>query len=187
MEPTTEHEAELLAADAIADVIEHWGFRRTLGRTWTVLYLHGDALPAADLGERLQMSAGAVSTTLTELQRWGVVRKVWIPGERRDFFEAETDFWKMISKVVHERERFLVVSVRERLARAQAALKRTGSGAASRARLERLGRLISFATMAETVIESFLASRRADFGDFGNLLALGRQVTAAAAGKGRKG
>ena len=93
----------------------------------------------------------------------------------------------MISKVVHERERFLAVSVRERLARAQAALKRTGSGAASRARLERLGRLMSFATMAETVIESFLASRRADFGDFGNLLALGRQVTAAAAGKGRKG
>lgn len=187
MEPTTENEAELLAADAIGDVIEHWGFRKALGRTWTMLYLHGDALPAAELGERLQMSAGAVSTTLTELQRWGVVRKVWIPGERREFFEAETDFWKMISKVVHERERFLAVSVRERLGRAQAVLKRTGSGAASRARLERLGRLMNFATMAETVIESFLASRRADFGEFGNLLALGRQVTAAAAGKGRKG
>ena len=31
MEPTTETEAELLAADAIGDVIEHWGFRRALG------------------------------------------------------------------------------------------------------------------------------------------------------------
>lgn len=187
MEPTTETEAELLAADAIGDVIEHWGFRKPLGRAWTVLYLHGDALPAAELGERLQMSAGAVSMTLTELQRWGVARKVWVPGERRDFFEAETDFWKMISKVVQERERFLAVSVRERLGRAQAVLKRTGGGAAARARLERLGRLMSFATMAETVIESFLASRRADFGEFGNLLALGRRVTAAAAAKGRKG
>lgn len=186
MSDTLEREAEQLAADAIGDVIEHWGFRKALGRAWTVLYLHGDALAAADLGERLQMSAGAVSMALTELQRWGVVRKVWIPGERRDFFEAETDFWKMISKVVHERERFLAVSVRERLGRAQAALKRTG-GAGARAKLERLGRLMSFATMAETVIESFLASRRVDFGEFGNLLALGRQVTAAAAGKARKG
>lgn len=187
MEPTTDLEAELLAADAIGDVIAHWGFRKALGRTWTVLYLHGDALAASELGERLQMSAGAVSMTVTELQRWGVVRKVWVPGERRDFFEAETDFWKMISKVVQERERFLAVSVRERLDRAQAVLKRTSSGSAARAKLERLGRLMSFATMAETVIESFLASRRVDFGEFGNLLALGRQVTAAAAGKGRKG
>jgi len=187
MEPTTEIEAELLAADAIGDVIEHWGFRKALGRAWTVMYLHGDSLTAADLGERLQMSAGAVSMTLTELQRWGVIRKVWVPGERKDFFEAETDFWKMISKVVHERERYLAVSVRERLNRAQTVLKRTSSGAAARAKVERLNRLMTFATMAETVIESFLASRRADFGDFGNLLALGRQVTAAAAGKGRKG
>ena len=187
MEPTTDIEAELLAADAIGDVIEHWGFRKALGRTWTVLYLHGAPLAASELGERLQMSAGAVSATITELQRWGVARKVWIPGERRDFFEAETDFWKMISKVVQERERFLAVSVRERLDRAQTVLKRTSSGSAARAKLERLGRLMNFATMAETVIESFLASRRVDFGEFGNLLALGRQVTAAAAGRGRKG
>ncbi len=186
MEPTTENEAELLAADAIGDVIEHWGFRKALGRTWTVLYLDGGALGAAELGERLQMSAGAMSTTLTELQRWAVVRKVWIPGERRDFFEAETDFWKMISRVVHERERFLAGSVRERLGRAQAVLRKTSTGAAARARVERLGRLMAFATMAETVIESFLASRRVDFGEFGNLLALGRQVTAAAVGKARK-
>jgi hypothetical protein len=50
--------------------------------------------------------------SLTELQRWGVVRRVWRPGERREFFEAETDFWKMISKVFDERERLLGESVR---------------------------------------------------------------------------
>jgi hypothetical protein len=37
MELTQEHEAELLAADAIGDIIEHWGFRKVLGRVWTVL------------------------------------------------------------------------------------------------------------------------------------------------------
>lgn len=184
MELTVEQEAELLAADAIGDVIEHWGFRKALGRVWTVLYLGDDAMSAAELGERLQMSAGAVSTTLAELQRWGVIKRVWRPGERKEFFEAETDFWRMISKVVHERERFLLRSVRERLERSRALLKRAPHTARARARLERLQRLLSFAEMGELVIESFLASRRADFSEFGNLLQLARP--AAAGQKGRK-
>jgi DNA-binding transcriptional regulator GbsR (MarR family) len=60
-------EAELLAADAIGDVIEHWGFRKALGRIWTVLFLQAEPLPAAEVSERLAMSAGAVSGALTEL------------------------------------------------------------------------------------------------------------------------
>jgi DNA-binding transcriptional regulator GbsR (MarR family) len=170
-------EAELLVADAVGDVIEHWGFRKALGRVWTVLYLSGETLPAADLSERLQMSAGSVSSTLTELQRWAVVRRVWRPGERREFFEAETDFWKMISKVVAERERFVARSVRERLVRATEILSR-GRDAGSRARLERVQRLLAFTDVAERVIDTFVASRRADFGSFGDLLALPRSLAA---------
>lgn len=171
----SEQEYELLAADAIGDVIEHWGFRRALGRAWTVLYLAGEPLAAVDLQARLQMSAGAASTTLTELQRWGVVRKVWRPGERKEFFEAETDFWKMISKVVQEREKYLATSVRERLERARALVKASDANDPMRkVKLERLGRLMSFAQAAEAVIASFLTSRRADFSEFGNLLELGR-------------
>ena len=66
------HEAELLAADAIGDIIEHWGFRKGLGRLWTVLFIAGEPLPAQAIGERLTMSAGAVSMSLTELQRESV-------------------------------------------------------------------------------------------------------------------
>jgi DNA-binding transcriptional regulator GbsR (MarR family) len=172
-------EAELLVADAIGDVIEHWGFRKALGRVWTVLYLSGEVLPAADLAEKLQMSAGSVSTTLTELQRWAVVRRVWRPGERREFFEAETDFWKMISKVVAERERFLARSVRDRLERAAAVLA-GGRDVGSRARLERVERLLAFTDVAEKVIDTFVASRRADFGSFGDLLSLPRALVAKA-------
>ena len=186
MDLTVEREAELLAADAIGDVIEHWGFRKALGRVWTVLYLADDALGAAELGERLQMSAGAVSMSLTELQRWGVARRVWRPGERKEFFEAETDFWRMISKVIHEREQFLVHSVRERLERAKAMLKRAPHSARARSRAERLQRLLGFAQMGEMVIESFLASRRADFSEFGDLLQLARPAAAALGAKGRK-
>lgn len=184
MDATPEREAELLAADAIGDVIEHWGFRKALGRVWTVMFLQGEPVSAADIQERLQMSAGAVSMALTELQRWAVVRRVWRPGERREFYEAETNFWKMISKVVQERERYLAGSVRERLERARKLMKQGGVAGdpGRRARVERLGRLLAFAQAAEAVIGSFLASRRADFSEFGNLLELGRAAMGAAAG-----
>ncbi|MFO0570878.1 MAG: hypothetical protein U0263_34895 [Polyangiaceae bacterium] len=66
--------SQLIAADAIGDVIEHWGLP-ALGRVWTVLYREESAL-GRRVAERLSMSAGAVSTTLGELQRWGVVKRV---------------------------------------------------------------------------------------------------------------
>ncbi len=161
-------EAELLAADAIGDVIEHWGFRKALGRVWTVLYLAGEPLPATALVDRLEMSTGAVSMSLNELQEWSVVRKVGRPGERREFFEAEIDLWKMISKVVSERERFWVRSVRERLDQASALLSGLSTDEARGAR-QRTRILLSLAQLAEHVIDRFVTSRRADFSVFGPL------------------
>lgn len=172
-------DAELLSAEAIGDVIEHWGFRKALGRVWTVLYLHTEPLSAADVADRLSMSAGAVSTTLTELQRWHVVRRVWRPGERKEFFEAETDFWKMISKVVAERERFLADSVRSRIE--QAIDLAEGAKGAPRAKhvVDSLKRLLALSSTAQTVLDSFIASQRADFQKFADLLRFGRAVRVA--------
>ena len=149
MSTETIHEAELLAADAIGDVIEHWGFRKGLGRLWTVLFIAGEPLPAQAIGERLTMSAGAVSMSLTELQRWGVVHRVWRPGERKEFFEAETDFWRMISKVFDERERLLAQSVRA---------------------VDRVNRLLAFVVVAQTALDGFIKSRQVDFTRFGDLV-----------------
>jgi DNA-binding transcriptional regulator GbsR (MarR family) len=176
-------EAEMLASDAIGDVIEHWGFRRALGRVWTLLYLAGEPLSAADIGERLQMSAGAVSMALTELQRWGVAQRTWRPGERKEFYSAETDFWKMISKVLAERERFLAQSVKERLDRAVSLLSGVATSTAARERRDRAKRLLSFASVAQAVLDTFILSRRVDFSEFGNLL----DVVQAVRGRGSKG
>ena len=48
--------------------------------------------------------------TLSELARWGVVRKVWIQGERKDFYAAEVQLWRMISRVFNEREKSEIIS-----------------------------------------------------------------------------
>src|SRR5262245_33589812 len=115
-------EAELRVADTVGALMEFWGFKRAMGRVWTLIYLAPDPLGAADIAERLQMSAGAVSMALAELQKWGTIRKAWRPGERRDFYEAETSIWKMITRVLRERELGLVRDTSEALAAAEEAL-----------------------------------------------------------------
>jgi DNA-binding transcriptional regulator GbsR (MarR family) len=75
--------SEAAVSDVIGRLIEFWGFKRNMGRVWAVLYLSPEPLSAEDLRHALQLSSGAVSMTLSELSRWGVVRRVWIQGERK--------------------------------------------------------------------------------------------------------
>ncbi len=98
-------DAEVLkVADAVGALMESWGFKRNMGRMWTVLYLEDHPLSAGEIGDRLSLSAGAVSMLLGEMQEWGAIKKTWVPGERREFYEAETNIWKMVSRVMRERE-----------------------------------------------------------------------------------
>src|SRR5882757_2682516 len=80
-------ESERIVSDSIGRLMELWGFKRNMGRVWTVLYLASEPSSAKHLRDLLQLSSGAVSMTLNELSRWGVVRKIWVQGDRRDFYE----------------------------------------------------------------------------------------------------
>jgi len=80
----------------------------------------------------------------------------------------------MISKVVSERERFLADSVRTRLEQARERAERGPRSARKDHLLERVGRLSAFANVAQSVLDSFIQSQRADFQKFGNLLSIAR-------------
>lgn len=123
-----EVEAQVLkVADAVGGLMEGWGFKRNMGRVWALLYLEGAPLSAADIGERLSLSTGAMSMLLTELQQWSVVKKTWVPGERRDYYEAETSIWKMVSRVFRERELRWIRDAAEQFAAADEALDQLGA------------------------------------------------------------
>jgi DNA-binding transcriptional regulator GbsR (MarR family) len=96
--------AVLRVADAVGALMEAWGFKRNMGRMWTILYLDDHPLTAAEVGDRLGLSTGAVSMLLAELVQWGIVKKAWVVGERREHYDAETSIWKMVSRVFRERE-----------------------------------------------------------------------------------
>jgi DNA-binding transcriptional regulator GbsR (MarR family) len=158
-------QSERIVSDAIGRLMVLWGFKRNMGRVWTLLYLSDEPLTAHALRERLQLSAGAISMTLSELARWGVVRKVVRQGDRHDYFEAESSLWKMISRVLRERERAEVVLAIEALEDALAALARREDDAESarvRVQSERIQQLLELARLGRSMLDAVIDNARLD-------------------------
>ena len=176
-------ESERLLSDAVGRLIEFWGFKRNLGRIWGLLYLHGAPLTSVQLQSKLQMSSGAVSMTVQELVRWGVVKKTWLPGERRDYYEAEVQFWKMISRVFRERERVEVEDAIDAMEEALDFAQRKADGTkktADRAKAEhqvaRIRQLLDLARLGLKFIDMLVDKGRVDATPLFGLL-LGRSST----------
>jgi DNA-binding transcriptional regulator GbsR (MarR family) len=161
-------EAELLAAEAIGGLIEFWGFKRQMGRIWTLLYLSDEALDAAAICERLQLSAGAASMTLAELEHWGVVHRLRKPGERRDFFAAETDIWKLVTHVWRERELRQIERAQNAFDRARRLMeplaRAKGANKSAKLKLARLRQLAALAKVGEALAKMVLDQGKLDLG-----------------------
>ena len=86
-----------------AKVGEYWGAPRALAEVHAVLFFNGEPMTADNLMETLQISRGGASTSLRELVRLGLVRRSRRTGDRKEYFEAETDVWKMFDTIVRDR------------------------------------------------------------------------------------
>ena len=72
------------------------GLSRVIGQLYAMLFLSNEPLCLDDMAERLKISKGNASVNIRELEKLGVVRKIWVKGSRRDFYEAELDLEKLI-------------------------------------------------------------------------------------------
>jgi DNA-binding transcriptional regulator GbsR (MarR family) len=137
-----------------------------MGRLWAILYLTDQALSAPEIQKRLQLSSGAVSMTLNELTRWGVVKKVWIQGERRDHYTAEGNLWKMISRVFNERERVEVLDAIDIMEDAIRFLKDKAREPQERARAQfqeaRIRELLDLARLGKQLIDALIKDAKVD-------------------------
>ena len=83
----------------VNQICAKFGLNNIMAQLYTVLYLHGKSMSLDDMVDRLKISKGSVSTNIRALERYGAVRKIWIKGSRKDYYEAEPD----ISKVIMDR------------------------------------------------------------------------------------
>jgi len=82
-----------------------WGVNRTVAQIHALLYLSPDALPAEEIAATLGVARSNVSTSLRELEGWGIVRVVHQLGDRRDHFVSLADVWEMFRIIAQERKR----------------------------------------------------------------------------------
>ena len=82
-----------------------WGINRTVAQVDALLFISPKPLNAEEIAETLSVARSNVSTSLRELQGWGIVRVVHVLGDRRDHFESLKDVWEIFRIVAEERKR----------------------------------------------------------------------------------
>lgn len=115
--PPKEEEVLDRFVDAWGNMGSFWGINRSVARVHALLLASSRPWTLDEISERLRISKGNASTSLKELRSWSVARKIFKPGERKEFFESEPDAWQMFFSIMRERKRRefdpILASVRE--------------------------------------------------------------------------
>lgn len=83
----------------------HWGINRTMAQIHALLLISHDPMTQDDIMEELNISRGNTNMNIRELINWGLVERVLLSGERKEFFTAEKDIWKVVKLIVKERKK----------------------------------------------------------------------------------
>lgn len=82
-----------------------WGVNRSVAQIHALLYLSPRPLPADEIVDVLSIARSNVSTSIRELQSYGLVTVSHVMGDRRDHFRAETDPWSILLLIAEERKK----------------------------------------------------------------------------------
>jgi DNA-binding transcriptional regulator GbsR (MarR family) len=92
--------------DGLGQLSEYFGFSKLIGQLYGVLLMSPEPMCLDDMMEALEISKASVSMNMRTLEHMGMVRQVWLRGrgDRRKYYEAETDFWQIMSNFLSGRE-----------------------------------------------------------------------------------
>ena len=119
-----------------------WGINRTVAQIHALLYLSPQPLDAETLAQTLSVARSNVSTSLWELQGWGIIRTVQVLGDRRDHYESIQDVWELFRIVLDQRKKREIDPTLELLR--ECAAEAGKPGAADPHTRKRLGELLDF-------------------------------------------
>ncbi len=154
-----------------------FGFSEVMGRLYGTLLLSPEPLSLDDLAEDLQISKGSVSMNMRSIERWGMAKEVWVRGERKKYYMAESDLWTVIRNVLSGREMREVQVALEVLGDSVTKLRAVEEELPFDEQkqaayvLERIADLRAFFELAQMALETFVeTSDEVDVGDIKRLL-----------------
>jgi DNA-binding transcriptional regulator GbsR (MarR family) len=130
------------------------------GRIFGLLYLHQGSLSLDDIVDELGQSKGNVSVNIRGLVDWHLVRRVSVPGSRKDHYEAASDFWRVMQEIMERRFRWNIRQVIAACDESERATSESSRRSRSEARdrafiAERLRVLRAFGTAVDAGIGAF--------------------------------
>jgi DNA-binding transcriptional regulator GbsR (MarR family) len=137
----------------------NWGIPRTMAQVHALLFITGEPLNADDVMEGLGISRGNASMSLRALVDWGIVSRVHRRGDRKDYYLAEQDVWKMFRTILAERKKREIDPLLEALEACRPggrADRRVDSDAAGiKAHNDRLDDLTAFVRLVDSISRRF--------------------------------
>jgi DNA-binding transcriptional regulator GbsR (MarR family) len=83
---------------------DRWGVNRSVSQVHALLYASERPLTAEEIADTLGIARSNVSNSLRELLLWGLIRSIPVRGDRRTWYEAETDLWTLVSRIAAGRK-----------------------------------------------------------------------------------
>mgnify|MGYP001441905579 FL=1 len=116
----SEHSTSYLAArdefvQLWGDMASSWGINKTMSQIHALLYAESDALHTDEIMSILSISRGNANMNVRRLLDWELIHKVQFKGDRKDYFSAETDVWKIVNTIIRERQQREIAPIRARL------------------------------------------------------------------------
>ena len=141
-----------------------WGVNRTVAQIHALLYIAPRPLTAEEIAATLSVARSNVSTSLRELQGWGIVRVAHVLGDRRDYFESMREVWEMFRIILEERKRREVDPTLSVLRECVSALEKARPADAEAK--QRLGDLLEFMETMDAAYREFRTLSNSDLRRF---------------------
>jgi DNA-binding transcriptional regulator GbsR (MarR family) len=142
--------------ESLSRIAEFWGYPRAVGALFGAAYLAPSAVCLDELVEAAGVSKGAVSVHMRTLEQLGMVRREIRLGERKDYYQAETDFWKIVRTILERRQKAEFARALGDVGRALEAVREVRSSDTARLYEERLAAMESFFRTIDGVVATAL-------------------------------
>jgi DNA-binding transcriptional regulator GbsR (MarR family) len=132
------HAARNRFIDSWGEMGPKWGIPKAMAQIHALLMVSEKPLSTDDVMEALEISRGNANTNLRALADWGLARRVFVKGDRKEYFQSDKDVWNMFCRIARERKKREIEPALETMQECLAAVAKDKTAAPFRERLEQL-------------------------------------------------
>ncbi len=155
------------AVALVGEVIGFWGFKENHGRIWALLYLSPEPVCTSTIRNSLDLSKGATSMLLNELEDWKVILQSVESSGRERKYRANPNFIEMIVRVMERRESDMLSQMVSRL---EAVQQEAGNADATPSQIKALQEMVDLATMVKQLVSIGQKMQQRNIKDLSSLL-----------------